>query len=656
MLHTTTPNAGARLTQSGRGALIGALLGSLIFFAGLALYWPLLQFTFFVEDPADIGQVNDHSYAELVRLPNSNLYYRPLMLVTMKLLQGDHTGYAPLPYHALNLGAHLLSTLLLWGVASDWLRNRRVAFGAALLFLIYPVSFESVARAMSPHPLLMAFTLGALWAYTTGRQKNRLPLILLAFGLCSLGMLVQENGVLTPFMIIALELYLLWQRRVERFNPFALAFLIPAALFIVVWLSIPREVAAPLQLGLHLPEALYLSQGLSFPFAALITQTGGWGLGPLRQATLALILTLATLAVLCPRASRPQLVLAVGLWGIGSSLTWVARNMEYLDVSPRLMYFSSFASALAWAVLIPRVWPERRRVQRFVGALVVLSVGVHSIVTVSRQITLYQQGSALMDQVLAAGQTGERLLFVNLPDRLAYRQPLYPLGYWGMLVAPVSMEIGDYVWLSAGVHNQTRSLSDLPLAAEGMSKLPYVVNTRGSDAHASGILYESALWAAKTYLTTYHPDGRISLALVGSISAASSSSAPIGRVSDIAEVLGGTVELRDGSVIASVRWHSQTVAGPSDTLFVHILDASGRLVAQEDGNSLGGLIFPSAWRPGNEVLDRRTIVLTAPLPPGTYRVTTGMYDRVTATRYTAYTAFGTPISDGELEVSKFTVK
>lgn len=154
----------------------------------------------------------------------------------------------------------------------------------------------------------------------------------------------------------------------------------------------------------------------------------------------------------------------------------------------------------------------------------------------------------------------------------------------------------------------------------------------------------------------YHPDGSFTLALVGSISVASASVAPIGRVSDIAEVLGGTVELRDGSVIASVRWRSQRAAGPSDTLFVHILDANGRLVAQEDGNSLGGLIFPSAWRPGNEVLDRRIIMLTTPLPAGLYRVTAGMYDRVTATRYTAYTASGTPIPDGELEVSKFIVK
>jgi hypothetical protein len=657
MLQSTTHNAEVELTQSSRATFVRALIGSLILLlTGIVLYGSLLQFSFFAEDPIDIGQVDGHSYAELMLLPNSNLYYRPLMLMTMKLLQGQRAGYAPLPYHALDLAAHLLSTLLLFGVASDWLRNRKVAFGAALLFLIYPVTFESVARAMSPHPLLMAITLGALWAYSAGRQKNRPWLVLLALGLCSLGMLVQENGVLTPFMLIALELFLAWQRRVERFHFVVLVFLIPMALFVALWLMIPREANTVMQWGMGLQEGLYLSQGLSFPFAALISQTGGWGLTPQQQAVLALILALCTLTALCPRASRPQLVLAIMMWGIGCSLTWVARNMEYLDVSPRLMYFSSFAAALAWATLIPPAWPERRRVQGGVGALIVLGVGVHSVVTVSHEIALYQHGSALMDQTMAAGQTGEKLLFVNLPDRFSYRQPLYPLGYWGMLIAPVSMDVGDYVWLNSGTRIQTRSLSDFAFAADMMAASPYRVDTRGSDAHASGTLYESALWANKTYLTLYHPDGSFTLSQVGSISATPSSESPIGRVGDVAEVLSGTVELRDDSIIATVQWRPQRAAGPSDTLFVHVLDASGKLVAQEDGNSLGGLIFPSAWRAGNEVLDRRTILLKAPLPPGTYRVTTGIYDRVASTRYQAFDASGVPITDGELEVARFVAR
>jgi hypothetical protein len=636
--------------------LTNALLASFIFLIGLALYWPLLHFTFFVEDPVDIGQVDGHSYAELMLLPNSNLYYRPLMLVTMKLLQGNRSGYAPLPYHALDLGAHLVSAVLLYALACEWLRRRKVAFGAALLFLIYPIAFESAARAMSPHPLLMVFTLGALWAYTAGRQKNRPALVMLALALCTLGMLVQENGVLTPFMIVAIELFLLWQRRVERLTPLTLLFFVPVALFVLLWLSIPRAASTSLQLGLQLSGALYLSQGLSFPFAGLISQTGGWGLAPMQQAGLALILALGTLAILCPRAARPQLLLAVTLWGIGVSLAWVTRNMAYLDVSPRLMYFSSFAAALAWATLIPPDWAERVRVRAWVGALVVLGVALQSLYTVAGQITLYRQGSALMEQVVATGQSGEKLLFVNLPDRFTYRRPLYPLGYWGMLLAPVSMDVGDYVWLNTGTRVQTRSVSDFPLAADMLSKSPYLVNTRGSDAHASGTLYESVLWADETYLTTYRPDGSFALSLVGNISPTSSGQAAIGRVGEIAQVLGGTLEVHNTSLVANVIWRSLQPANPTDTLYVHVLDAGGRLVAQEDGDSLGGLIFPSAWRSGNEVQDRRTISLKAPLAPGTYRMTVGIYDRATATRYPAYNASGVSAPDGELEVSKFVVK
>ena len=66
-------------------------------------------------------------------------------------------------------------------------------------------------------------------------------------------------------------------------------------------------------------------------------------------------------------------------------------------------------------------------------------------------------------------------------------------------------------------------------------------------------------------------------------------------------------------------------------IFVHVYDASGKLVAQDDGLPADGLAPTSWWHPGDVITDTRTISL-AKLPPGTYRVTTGMYDAVTGAR------------------------
>jgi hypothetical protein len=91
-------------------------------------------------------------------------------------------------------------------------------------------------------------------------------------------------------------------------------------------------------------------------------------------------------------------------------------------------------------------------------------------------------------------------------------------------------------------------------------------------------------------------------------------------------------------------------ARPTDTIFVHLVDKSGASVGQVDGDSLGGLVPPSAWRTGHEIIDYRTIKLEEPLPPGEYHVTVGIYDRVSGNRYLAYDATGQQAPDGELEI------
>ncbi|MCW5881373.1 MAG: hypothetical protein KIS91_10620 [Anaerolineae bacterium] len=65
------------------------------------------------------------------------------------------------------------------------------------------------------------------------------------------------------------------------------------------------------------------------------------------------------------------------------------------------------------------------------------------------------------------------------------------------------------------------------------------------------------------------------------------------------------------------------------TVFAHFVDASGRTVAQADGEPLGATYPTSEWRVGDRVIEERGV---APLPPGTYRVRVGWYDRATGER------------------------
>ncbi|MFQ5408941.1 MAG: hypothetical protein ACE5FI_11060, partial [Anaerolineales bacterium] len=468
--------------QWGGAALVGAV--------GLIAYWPTLFFNFFWEDPFDIGQVEPFSYLQLLGVANSNSYYRPLALVILKALKLSGPAYDPFPYHLFVVVGHLVSGMILFGLARHLFartgKSNLYPLAAGLLYVLYPLPYEATARASSMHEWLTAAMFASFWLYAWGRSTQRRWPLLTALLLMALAQTVHENGLLFPALVVVLEVWLAWQRRVPRWSPAALLYTLPALAFFVVWLAIPKAGEAP-QLGLHLREALYLSQAISFPIAGPIAWLGGLGLSPEWQAGLALLGALGVLIAVHGRARAHRLALALAWWVLAISLAWIARPIEYLRVSPRVMYFASFGAVLAWAGVADfgNGRPAGQRLRRIVGAGLLAAVLAQSAFVLARATTLYRRGSELMTEIIPAGADGGRLLFINVPDRFAYRDPPYPMGYWGMLLAPVSQNLADFISFSTGVPTETESLSDFQLLAAQVDASPYQVNTRGVDAFAS---------------------------------------------------------------------------------------------------------------------------------------------------------------------------
>jgi hypothetical protein len=629
-----------------------ALLAAL----GLALYWPVLGFNFFWEDPFDIGQVDGLGYADLLVAPNSNSYYRPLALAGLKALKLGGEAYPAWAYHAMVVAGHLAAGLVLYGFARHVFERRGYALAAAAVFLAYPVPYEATARASSFHHWLVAALIGCLWLYARWRQGGAPGNFAGALALATLGLGLHENAIVVPALVVLFELWLVLQRRVPRFHPAALAFGLPAAAFVLIWLSIPKS-GEPPQFGLHAAEALYLSQGLSFPIAGPLAWAGGLGLPPAWQAALALAASLALLLAAHGSQGRPRLALALAAWVTAVSLAWLARPIEYLQVSPRVLYFPSFAAALAWAgILDLRLpWATGWGSSRLPGVGALLALLGACAWPLTRSTALYSAGSRLMDELVAVGTEagGARLLFVNFPDRFEYAAPLYPLGYWGMLVAPVSQDLADFVWLARGARVETRSLSDFPLLAGPLAASPYQVNTRGSDAHASEVLYDSLLWADEAYWTEYLPDGRLGIRPVGEVRPAGTAATPLGEFGGMVRLLPAEADWDEGTLTVSLRWLPLRPAGPDDTVFVHVLNSDNQLVTQADGDGLGGLAPLSAWRPGHEIVDRRMVLAAGDWPAGEYVVKVGLYQRVSGARYVAVTADGQAAPDSALEVFRW---
>jgi hypothetical protein len=75
-------------------------------------------------------------------------------------------------------------------------------------------------------------------------------------------------------------------------------------------------------------------------------------------------------------------------------------------------------------------------------------------------------------------------------------------------------------------------------------------------------------------------------------------------------------------------------------LFLQLLAADGRPVAQHDGPPGGGYLPTSNWSPGQSIADRHGLALPADLPAGSYRLIAGMVDPGSGQRLAAQSVPG----------------
>jgi hypothetical protein len=103
--------------------------------------------------------------------------------------------------------------------------------------------------------------------------------------------------------------------------------------------------------------------------------------------------------------------------------------------------------------------------------------------------------------------------------------------------------------------------------------------------------------------------------------------------------------VKPGSMLdARLYWLAAQPIGESYTLFVHLTDANGRLVAQQDAVPFDGQFPTWAWLPGQKVVTTHHLVLPADAG-GPYTLTLGMYRYPSLERLPA-TQDGAPQSDG----------
>jgi hypothetical protein len=89
---------------------------------------------------------------------------------------------------------------------------------------------------------------------------------------------------------------------------------------------------------------------------------------------------------------------------------------------------------------------------------------------------------------------------------------------------------------------------------------------------------------------------------------------------------GYAVAQTDESIRLTYVWQA---AGPTlrpYTVFTHLVNDAGELVAQQDQWPVDGRWPPTCWQPGDTIVDKYEITLPPTLPPGRYTLWLGLYD------------------------------
>ncbi|MCL4263206.1 MAG: hypothetical protein KJ069_08325 [Anaerolineae bacterium] len=89
---------------------------------------------------------------------------------------------------------------------------------------------------------------------------------------------------------------------------------------------------------------------------------------------------------------------------------------------------------------------------------------------------------------------------------------------------------------------------------------------------------------------------------------------------------GYTVRQEETALDVTLFWRGERGLLRPYTVFNHLLNEQGELVAQQDNWPANGQWPPTCWQVGETVVDRYTIPLPDDLPPGTYTLITGWYD------------------------------
>ncbi len=334
----------------------------------------------------------------------------------------------------------------------------------------------------------------------------------------------------------------------------------------------------------------------------------------------------------------PGLLLAVAAFGLLLASA-VRYSLVITDIHGRLLY-PAISAAGFWLVAGLLGWGER--LGKVLVVVVVASLGVITVMVpflvigpaYARPVlanTRIPAAATLASQ--AFGGAIELVGYQLLTPRLKPGQPAHLVTYWRML-APGPTAAGDLHANMALISPDGRSLGHNEVLL-GTSVYPssewspsdivvadLVLTPAPDDLPAVAAIWLSVRAAGLEPL----PANSGSRLVLGSIALASSNTCI--PATPVNADFGGMMRLLGysfGGGRLALCWSAEQAMPVDYTVFVHIVDSSGRVVGNADSQPRGGLYPTSAWQPGEIVSDEHLVQLLpeTSLQVGVYQQDTG---------------------------------
>jgi hypothetical protein len=430
--------------------------------------------------------------------------------------------------------------------------------------------------------------------------------------------------------------------------------MMPALFWGLIWRSIPISRGAE-SLALNSGKMLwrnsvYFLQGPAYP----ITWLGGLISERLAiDNTLVAVgltaIALAGAALVQWRTAADRRAWLPWLWiGLTSAPAVLFLDYAYVSSSPRMMMLMSVGAVWLWtdvAVCLldwGRVTLTRRRFNYALVGGLVMALMIQNVAFVRNRLRPWELSGAVIRQIVGwtslANAQGQQAVFINLPAWIASTQAGFAIGLNGAGILSTYYPLEDIVRSYTNQASQAASLRNDAIRTEVPT---YYVGLRNSTTDWQALTQAGG----QIFITTYAAD-EINIRPAGALKVDTPGNKPLAQFGSAVLLNSATAIQTPAGLKVELAW--QVAEPPPDdvTIFVHVLDNQGQLIAQADGDPIAGCYPLAQWPKNFAARDVRWV--DAPVGAS---VRIGLYNRATGERLAAVAATGENLPDNAVSIS-----